>query len=92
MCIEIRNYDFIDMLGERFGADYIGDLISQGYKFNGVQCNCGKTIVMNPTRNTKLFKCPICDTVTSIVNVSKLQASDSLEITFNIECGGEKLE
>ena len=55
MCIEIRNYDFIDMLGERFGADYIGDLISQGYKFNGVQCNCGKTIVMNPTRNTLLF-------------------------------------
>lgn len=92
MCIEIRNYDFIDMLGERFGADYIGDLISQGYKFSGVQCNCGKTIVMNPTRNTKLFKCPICDTVPSIVNVSKPQALDSLEITFNIECGGEKLE
>ena len=92
MCIEIRDYDFIDMLGERFGADYIGDLISQGCKFNGVQCNCGNTIVMNPTRNTKLFKCPICGTVPSIVNVSKPQALDSLEITFNIECGGEKLE
>ena len=66
-----ENNDLIDMLAEKLGAEYVGNLISKEFKFMGVHCTCGKLKILNPTRNAKMFKCPICATYTEYVDYYK---------------------
>ena len=68
--IEMNN-ELIDMLAEKLGAEYVGDLISKRYQFLGIHCSCGRMNILNPTKTTRVIKCPICNTYPQYASYKK---------------------